>query len=88
MLMPEFEVVTSYDEEEIVYADYFRVVDGVLFFRNERKSSNEYPEVVKIFNRDAWSAVTPIKTPSLEVKENIDEEVVAELVKWTSTTED
>lgn len=44
--------------EVTVTADYFRVIDGALWFRNIAVA-NAYPEMVHVFARGQWLEVEP-----------------------------
>lgn len=49
------------DKTEIdVYADYLTTQSGMLTFKKNKASHNEYPEIVKIIASDVWETVTPI----------------------------
>lgn len=41
-----------------VEADYFRIVDGALIFRNSARG-NTYPEAVRVFASGVWTEVEP-----------------------------
>lgn len=42
----------------MVEADYFRIVDGALIFRNSSRGNN-YPEAVHVFASGTWAEVEP-----------------------------
>ena len=52
-----------------VEADYFRVQDGVLTFRRERRGS-DYPEAIRVFAPGFWAEVTEHRTLKDRVAEH------------------
>jgi hypothetical protein len=53
-----------------VEADYFRVQDGVLTFRQERHGHNDYPVAVRVFAPGFWAEVTEHRTLQERVAEH------------------
>ena len=56
--MTKFRVKTVEALSVLVEADYFRIQDGALIFRN-KMIGNHYPEVVHVFAAGVWLAVEP-----------------------------
>ena len=46
--------------DEIVEADYFRIEQRCLVFRNNRHGPDAYPTIVKAFAFGAWETVEPV----------------------------
>lgn len=48
---------------ETVYATYFKVVDGVAFFRCWPRDRDQYPVLVKCYAAGSWHSIEPAVPP-------------------------
>lgn len=51
------EIVTMISAQTFVEADYFRVQEGALIFRTERRGTEQYNPAVRVFAPGFWAEV-------------------------------
>jgi hypothetical protein len=61
--------VRGHGPERTVEADYYRVIDGTLYFRTERRGNEMYPALVRVIAPGFWAEVYEKKTLQERVEE-------------------